>query len=71
LRNKAAQLALANNGNLPDDYCGPCYGANTAGVENPCCNSCEDIQTSYSALGWSFNPDEFEQVMTHIPSIIY
>lgn len=47
---------------MPDEYCGPCYGANTSGDENPCCNSCEDIQSSYSALGWSFNPDNFEQV---------
>lgn len=60
LRNKAAQLALENNGNMPDDYCGPCYGADLPG--QPCCNKCEDIQSAYSALGWSFNPDHFEQV---------
>lgn len=62
LRNKAAQLAIANNGNMPENYCGSCYGANPTGDANPCCNSCEDIQSAYSALGWNFNPDDFEQV---------
>ncbi|KAI9469891.1 MAG: endoplasmic reticulum vesicle transporter-domain-containing protein [Benjaminiella poitrasii] len=61
LRNKAAKLVLDNNGALPDDYCGPCYGANPNGEENPCCNTCEEIRRAYADMGWSGDSDKFEQ----------
>ncbi|CEP10460.1 hypothetical protein [Parasitella parasitica] len=61
LRNKAAKMAMANNGDVPDDYCGPCYGANIDGVANPCCNTCEEVQRAYTDMGWSADSDSFEQ----------
>lgn len=61
LRNKAAKMAMANNGAVPDDYCGPCYGANVGGVANPCCNTCEEVQRAYTDMGWSADADIFEQ----------
>lgn len=47
---------------MPDDYCGPCYGANIDGVANPCCNTCEEVQRAYTDMGWSADADSFEQV---------
>ncbi|KAI8380935.1 endoplasmic reticulum vesicle transporter-domain-containing protein [Radiomyces spectabilis] len=41
--------------------CGDCYGANPKGVANPCCNTCEDVQTAYADMGWAFNPDTVAQ----------
>ncbi|KAF5382591.1 hypothetical protein D9615_002921 [Tricholomella constricta] len=43
-----------------DGYCGSCYG----GLEpkSGCCNTCEEVRTSYVNRGWSFsNPDAIEQ----------
>lgn len=54
-------MAMANNGVVPDDYCGPCYGANIGGVANPCCNTCEEVQRAYTDMGWSADSDSFEQ----------
>ncbi|KAI8971707.1 endoplasmic reticulum vesicle transporter-domain-containing protein [Mycotypha africana] len=61
LSNNAAQLAMENGENQPEDYCGPCYGANVAGETDPCCNTCADVQRAYADMGWSANPDNFEQ----------
>mmetsp|Transcript_52488 Transcript_52488/g.67307 ORF Transcript_52488/g.67307 Transcript_52488/m.67307 type:complete len:439 (-) Transcript_52488:104-1420(-) len=36
---------------LPDDYCGSCYGAETA--EEKCCNTCESVISKYSQKGWA------------------
>ena len=36
---------------LDPDYCGSCYGADTA--EQPCCNTCESVVTAYNGKGWS------------------
>lgn len=45
--------------NVPENYCGPCYGAKGQGE---CCNTCDDIQDAYSELGWNADLDSFEQV---------
>ena len=46
---------------LPSDYCGSCYGAESApGI---CCNTCDEVQEQYRKKGWAFtNPDSIEQV---------
>jgi len=36
---------------LPEDYCGPCYGAESD--ELKCCNTCEDLKAVYVRKGWS------------------
>ncbi|KAI8092304.1 endoplasmic reticulum vesicle transporter-domain-containing protein [Gilbertella persicaria] len=61
LRNKAARLAMEHNGEVPENYCGPCYGANVNDEENPCCNTCEEVQRAYTEMGWSADSDNFEQ----------
>jgi len=45
---------------LPDDYCGPCYGAGRDALQ--CCNSCEEVKAAYRTRRWGM-PDEknFEQ----------
>jgi len=45
---------------LPSDYCGSCYGAESApGI---CCNTCDEVQEQYRKKGWAFtNPDSIEQ----------
>lgn len=44
----------------PDNYCGPCYGAEQ--TPESCCNTCDEVQAAYSKKGWSFsNPEEIEQ----------
>ncbi|KAI7907221.1 endoplasmic reticulum vesicle transporter-domain-containing protein [Cokeromyces recurvatus] len=60
-RNEAAKLVLNHNGDLPDNYCGPCYGANPENKENPCCNTCEEVRRAYADMGWSGDADKFEQ----------
>lgn len=55
---------MENGGGVPEDYCGPCYGANPNGETNPCCNTCEEVQKAYATMGWGNNPDQFEQVNT-------
>jgi hypothetical protein len=67
LSNPEAKKALEQKYNLPEDYCGPCYGANPDNVENPCCNTCEEIQRVYGTLGWGINTDNFEQVIRPTP----
>ncbi|KAG6918770.1 hypothetical protein DXG01_011961 [Tephrocybe rancida] len=43
-----------------DGYCGSCYGG--LEPESGCCNTCEEVRTSYVNRGWSFsNPDAIEQ----------
>ncbi|KAG1152174.1 hypothetical protein G6F37_005747 [Rhizopus arrhizus] len=58
LSNSQAKNAREHNMNVPDDYCGSCYGAKGS---NECCNTCEEIQNAYSELGWNVDPDNFEQ----------
>ena len=46
--------------NRPADYCGSCYGAESADLT--CCNSCETIREAYRKKGWAFSPsDSIEQ----------
>jgi hypothetical protein len=47
--------------NVPDDYCGPCYGAkDQSGNEDKpqnekvCCNDCQSVRKAYAAIGWAF-----------------
>ncbi|KAI8334489.1 endoplasmic reticulum vesicle transporter-domain-containing protein [Blakeslea trispora] len=61
LRNNAAKLAMEHGDQVPDNYCGPCYGANANNKENPCCNTCEEVQRAYTEMGWSADVDSFEQ----------
>ncbi|GAX22374.1 hypothetical protein FisN_3Hh418 [Fistulifera solaris] len=35
---------------LPENYCGPCYGANDD--ENQCCNTCDELLEAYIAKKW-------------------
>ena len=35
---------------VPDDYCGPCYGAHE--TENQCCNTCDDLLEAYKTKRW-------------------
>ncbi|AMD20548.1 HDL196Cp [Eremothecium sinecaudum] len=46
---------------LPEDYCGPCYGArdqegnaNAAPKDRVCCQTCDDVRQAYAAKGWAF-----------------
>jgi len=36
---------------LPEDYCGSCYGAEEKARD--CCNTCEQVVARYSVKGWS------------------
>ncbi|CAO3681625.1 unnamed protein product [Rhizopus stolonifer] len=58
LSNSEAKTAREHDMNVPENYCGPCYGAKGQGE---CCNSCDDIQDAYSELGWNADLDSFEQ----------
>ena len=35
---------------LPDDYCGPCYGAQKA--DGDCCNTCDELLEAYNEKKW-------------------
>lgn len=35
---------------LPDNYCGPCYGAQQADTD--CCNSCDELLAAYGKKKW-------------------
>jgi hypothetical protein len=35
---------------LPDDYCGPCYGAHE--TEDQCCQTCDDVIDAYNKKKW-------------------
>lgn len=61
MSNKAAKLALKHQGEMPGEYCGPCYGAHFKGEEESCCNTCEDVQRAYTDQGWVVDTDSFEQ----------
>jgi hypothetical protein len=37
--------------NLPEGYCGSCYGAETE--TRRCCNTCESVRQAYLDKGWS------------------
>jgi hypothetical protein len=34
---------------VPADYCGPCYGAES---DKPCCNTCDELLDAYKAKRW-------------------
>lgn len=34
--------------NLPDDYCGSCFGA-----KEGCCQTCREVTDAYKAKGWT------------------
>lgn len=36
---------------LPADYCGPCFGAETE--TRRCCNTCADLRAAYDERGWN------------------
>lgn len=38
---------------LPDDYCGPCYGAHEN--EGDCCQTCDDVLEAYTKKRWNTN----------------
>jgi len=45
---------------LPPNYCGSCYGAESQ--PGDCCNTCEQVQETYRKKGWAFvNADGIEQ----------
>lgn len=48
---------------LPENYCGPCYGANDD--ENKCCNTCDELLEAYIAKKWRTDVVQFtsEQCM--------
>lgn len=41
------------NTDLPEGYCGPCYGAESE--EGQCCNTCDDLLEAYKTKNWSSN----------------
>lgn len=41
----------ALHGEVPDDYCGPCYGA--ADDEDQCCNDCDTVVKAYKKKRWN------------------
>ena len=45
--NKKAQVMKEP---LPDDYCGPCYGAHE--TEGQCCNTCDELMDAYRNKRW-------------------
>jgi hypothetical protein len=47
---------------VPENYCGPCYGANPDDKENQCCNTCDEVLRAYAGMGWHSSPDDYEQV---------
>ncbi|PWN27591.1 DUF1692-domain-containing protein [Jaminaea rosea] len=53
LRGEADKIAATKG----KDYCGSCYGA-----KQGCCNTCDEVQEAYQAVGWSFSePETIEQ----------
>lgn len=42
---------------LPDDYCGPCYGAHER--DDQCCNTCDDVIEAYKKKKWKTELLEF------------
>mmetsp|Transcript_30815 Transcript_30815/g.57460 ORF Transcript_30815/g.57460 Transcript_30815/m.57460 type:complete len:410 (-) Transcript_30815:135-1364(-) len=47
------QADAPNATELPTDYCGDCYGANSEIFK--CCNNCDELQAAYNAKGWNTN----------------
>ena len=38
---------------IPENYCGPCYGAHDK--EGDCCNTCDDVLSAYKKKRWNEN----------------
>lgn len=38
---------------IPDNYCGPCYGAHDK--EDDCCNTCDEVMAAYKKKRWNEN----------------
>eukprot|EP00744_Colponema_vietnamica_P020097 GILI01028528.1.p1 GENE.GILI01028528.1~~GILI01028528.1.p1 ORF type:complete len:386 (-),score=78.63 GILI01028528.1:38-1195(-) len=51
-------LAEEANVNLPADYCGSCFGADS--TEMPCCNTCLELKQAYADRGWDSRGVEME-----------
>ena len=45
--------------NVKAEDCGDCYGAEDD--EQPCCNTCEEVQSAYRRRGWTFKPETVVQ----------
>ncbi|KAI9265958.1 endoplasmic reticulum vesicle transporter-domain-containing protein [Sporodiniella umbellata] len=58
LSNKSIKNAEKHGLDVPENYCGPCYGVKGAGE---CCNTCSDVTDAYSEAGWDAKMDDFEQ----------
>ncbi|RYY31912.1 hypothetical protein EON62_06035, partial [archaeon] len=41
----------ASHAPVPDNYCGPCYGAELRAGQ--CCNTCDELRSLYAERGWS------------------
>ena len=46
------QKEIAEKG-LPEDYCGPCYGAQDK--DDQCCNTCDDVMQAYKLKSWNYH----------------
>jgi hypothetical protein len=49
-RQKQSEKEKVKLTEVPDDYCGPCYGA--AESESQCCNTCDDLIEAYQHKRW-------------------
>lgn len=45
------QRRAAAEKQIPDDYCGPCYGAHES--ETDCCNTCDSVLEAYKKKHWN------------------
>ena len=49
-RQKQAERERLLKSQLPEDYCGPCFGAHEE--ENQCCNTCDELLEAYKNKKW-------------------
>lgn len=55
-----AEPAASTQPPLPDNYCGPCYGAEE--FPGQCCNTCSEVRNAYRNRGWALGDlDAIEQ----------
>jgi hypothetical protein len=47
---KQEEREMLQSQKLPDDYCGPCYGAHE--TEDQCCNTCDELIAAYQKKQW-------------------
>jgi hypothetical protein len=48
---KQKEKELILKAKLPDDYCGPCYGAQEK--DDQCCNTCDELVEAYKLKKWA------------------